>query len=118
TLEIRLQETPILLEEVVVSDEMLADRSMGKTSINVEELKRLPVFLGEVDVIKQIQAQPGVSTVGEVASGFNVRGGSADQNLVLYDDIPVFNTSHALGFFSAFNADVVSNVSFYRGGIP
>ena len=91
---------------------------MGKTSINVEELKRLPVFLGEVDVIKQIQAQPGVSTVGEVASGFNVRGGSADQNLVLYDDIPVFNTSHALGFFSAFNADVVSNVSFYRGGIP
>jgi hypothetical protein len=69
-------------------------------------------------VIKQIQTQAGVTSVGEVASGFNVRGGGVDQNLVLFDGMLIFNTSHALGFFTAFNSDVVSQVSFYRGGIP
>lgn len=75
-------------------------------------------MLGEVDLIKQIQVQPGVTTAGEAASGFNVRGGGVDQNLILYDGMPVFNSSHAFGFFSAFNAEAIRDVNFYRGGIP
>lgn len=118
SLNVALQETPIMLEEVVISDEMILDRNIGKTSLSISQIKRAPTFLGEVDVIKQVQSQPGVTTVGEIASGFNVRGGSADQNLVLYDDVPVLNTSHAMGFFTAFNPEAVAEISFYRGGIP
>lgn len=118
TIDVALEETPVLLEEVVVSDQAIVDRQIGQTYLNLTDIKRAPTFLGEVDVIKQIQNQPGVTTVGEVATGFNVRGGGVDQNLVLYDNVPIFNTSHALGFFTAFNADAVREVSFYRGGIP
>src|SRR5260370_12621429 len=74
--------------------------------------------MGEPDLIRQIQVLPGVTTVGEAASGYNVRGGSVDQNLILYDGMPVFNSSHVFGFFSAFNAEAIRDVSFYRGGIP
>ena len=80
--------------------------------------EKIPAFLGEVDVIKSIQLLPGVSTVGEGASGFNVRGGSVGQNLVLLDDAPVYNSSHLLGFFSVFNPDAVKDVKLYKGGIP
>lgn len=117
-IDVTIQESPIILGEVVISDEVLLNKSIGKSDINLTEIKRAPVFLGEVDVIKHLQSQPGVTTVGEVASGFNVRGGSVDQNLVLYDDVPIFNTSHALGFFSAFQSEAISNASFYRGGVP
>jgi hypothetical protein len=117
-MDIRLQETPVMLDEVVISDEMVLENAIGKTSISVSQMKRVPTFLGEVDVIKQVQSQPGVTTVGEAAAGFNVRGGSADQNLVLYDGVPIFNTSHALGFFTAFNPEAISEISFYRGGVP
>jgi outer membrane receptor for ferrienterochelin and colicin len=71
-----------------------------------------------VDLIKQIQVLPGVTTAGEAASGFNVRGGGVDQNLVLYDGMPVFNSAHAFGFFSSFNSQAIRDVDFYRGGIP
>jgi outer membrane cobalamin receptor len=117
-INIKLQETPIMLEEIVFSDDALLDRSIGKTDLNIGQIKRAPTFLGEIDVIKQVQSQAGVTTVGEAAAGFNVRGGGVDQNLVLYDDVPIFNTSHAIGFFTAFNSDAISNISFYRGGIP
>lgn len=117
-LNVVLEEVPIMLEEVIVSDQAIVTSGVGHATLRVSEMKRAPVFLGEVDVVKQVQAQAGVTTVGELAAGFNVRGGSTDQNLVLYDGIPVFNTSHALGFFSAFNADALNQVSFYKGGIP
>lgn len=113
-----MEEVPILLEEVVVTDQAIVNQSIGQATLRVSDMKRAPVFLGEVDVVKQVQTQAGVTSVGELAAGFNVRGGGTDQNLVLYDGIPVFNTSHALGFFSAFNADAISQVSFYKGGIP
>lgn len=113
-----MQILPVLLEEVIVSDQQAVNRRVGQTSLSITALKRMPSMLGEADIIKQIQNQPGVTTIGEIASGFNVRGGSVDQNLVLYDGVPVLNTAHAFGFFPAFNADAVGSVSFYRGGIP
>ncbi|MCD9016461.1 TonB-dependent receptor [Parachryseolinea silvisoli] len=118
TLDIILEEAPTILDEVLISEQAVLNRRISQTSLRITDMKRAPTFLGEVDLIKQVQNQPGVTTVGEVAQGFNVRGGGVDQNLVLYDGVPVFNTSHALGFFTAFNADAVSQVSFYKGGIP
>lgn len=116
--KVALETHPVMLEEVIVSDQQAVNRRVGQTSLSVSALKRMPSMLGEADIIKQIQNQPGVSTIGEVASGFNVRGGSVDQNLILYDGVPILNTSHAFGFFPSFNADAISGVSFYRGGIP
>jgi hypothetical protein len=117
-LSVVLEEVPVVLEEVEVSEQAVVNRRISQTTLKAESMKRATTFLGEVDIIKQIQSQPGVTTVGEVASGFNVRGGGVDQNLVLYDGVPIFNTSHALGFFTAFNAHAINQVSFYRGGIP
>lgn len=120
-LNVILEETPTLLEEVVISDKAgreITTSGIGQVQISMKEIKRAPSFLGEVDLIKQIQTLPGVTTAGEAASGFNVRGGSVDQNLVLYDKMPVFNGSHVFGFFSTFNAEAIRDVTFYRGGIP
>jgi hypothetical protein len=117
-INVSLEDTPTMLEEVVISDQAIVNARMGQSTIRVKDLKRAPAFLGEVDLIKQLQTQAGVTSVGEVASGFNVRGGSVDQNLVVYDGTPIFNTSHALGFFTAFNAESIDKVNFYRGGIP
>jgi len=120
-LAVTLDETPMLLEEVVVTDRAAREVTtarIGQSRISVQEIRRLPALMGEVDIIRQIQAMPGVTTAGEAASGFNVRGGSVDQNLVLYEGVPVFNTSHAFGFFSAFNASSIREANFYRGGIP
>ncbi len=117
-LNISLEETPTMLEEVVISDQAIVNAGIGQTTLQMKELKRAPAFLGEIDVIKQLQTQAGVTSVGEVATGFNVRGGSVDQNLILYDGTPIFNTSHALGFFTAFNSEIIDKVKFYRAGIP
>lgn len=87
-------------------------------TINGATIKKIPAFLGEADVIKAVQLLPGVSTVGEGASGFNVRGGGIDQNLVLMDEAPVFNSAHLFGFFSIFNPDAVKDVQLVKGGIP
>ena len=83
--------------------------------MDIGTIKKMPALLGEVDVIKSIQTLPGVSTVGEGASGFNVRGGGVDQNLVLLDEAPVYNSSHLLGFFSVFNPDAVKDVKLIKG---
>lgn len=93
-----------------------SDMSVNK--INIATIKKIPALLGEVDVIKSVQLLPGVTTVGEGASGFNVRGGGIDQNLILLDEAPVFNSSHLFGFFSVFNPDAVKNVKLIKGGIP
>lgn len=121
TLTLELEETPTLLDEVVVTDRSIREittSGIGQTQLSIKEIKRAPALLGEVDLIKQIQILPGVTTAGEAASGFNVRGGSVDQNLILYDGMPVFNSSHVFGFFSAFNSEAIRDVTFYRGGIP
>lgn len=120
-LALELEETPTLLDEVVVTDRSIREittSGIGQTQLSIKEIKRAPALLGEVDLIKQIQILPGVTTAGEAASGFNVRGGSVDQNLILYDGMPVFNSSHVFGFFSAFNSEAIRDVTFYRGSIP
>jgi hypothetical protein len=120
-LMVELEEIPTVLDEVVIQDKSNRESvtsNIGRVEISMKEIKRMPSFMGEVDLIKQIQILPGVTTAGEAASGFNVRGGSADQNLILYDGMPIFNSSHVFGFFSAFNSEAIRDVTFYRGGIP
>ena len=118
---IELEKLPTLLDEIIIQDlstKEITTSRIGQMQITIRDLKRAPALLGEPDVIKQIQTLPGVTTVGEAAAGFNVRGGSVDQNLVLYDGMPVFNSSHIFGFLSSFNSESIRDVSFYRGGIP
>ena len=91
---------------------------MSKVKMSMEAIKKIPAFMGEVDVIKAIQMLPGVQTVGEGNSGFYVRGGAVDQNLILLDEAAVYNASHLLGFFSVFNSDAIRDVQLYKGGIP
>ncbi len=110
------------LEEVLITGEALDDNIqsviIGITRLKPRQIKELPVFLGEADVIKSILTLPGVSSIGEGAGGFNVRGGSIDQNLILQDEALIYNSSHALGFFSVFNPDAIRDVTFYKSHIP
>ena len=102
-INLEMDRVPIILEEVVIQSQAtqeLATSRIGQIQMTVSEFKRTPAFLGETDLIKQVQALPGVTTVGEAATGFNVRGGSVDQNLILYDGLPAFNSSHVFGFLS------------------
>lgn len=121
-LDLELSQEGKQLQEVVVStkreDDNVKNIEMSVNRIDVKTLQRIPALLGEVDVIRSIQLLPGVSTVGEGATGFNVRGGSIDQNLVLLDEAPVYNSSHLFGFFSVFNPDAVKDVKLIKGGIP
>ena len=96
----------------------LRSPQMSIDRINVQEIKDIPVLFGERDVLKTIQLLPGVKAAGEGNSGFYVRGGAADQNLILLDEAPVYNASHLLGFFSTFNSDAIKNVTLYKGGMP
>ncbi|RIV19022.1 TonB-dependent receptor [Fibrisoma montanum] len=91
---------------------------MSVVRLDMKNLKNIPVVFGEVDVLKALLLQPGVTSVGEGAAGFNVRSGAADQNLVLLDGAPIFNTSHLLGLLSNLNADAIQDVTLYKGGIP
>ena len=121
-LDVEMGEDAAELVEVVVTSEA-EDRNVTNTEMSVNKLamktiERMPALLGEVDVIRSIQLLPGVSTVGEGATGFNVRGGSIDQNLVLLDEAPVYSSSHLFGMFSVFNPDAVKDVKLYKGGIP
>lgn len=91
------------------------------TSLNrldIAQMKKMPTFMGEVDVLRSIQTLPGVNTVGEGANGFNVRGGAADENLILLDEAPVYNSTHMMGFFSVFNPDAVKSLNLLKGGFP
>lgn len=104
--------------ESTMDDENVRSTLAGVNKLQIKEIRALPAFMGEVDVIKSLLLLPGVSSVGEGASGFNVRGGRIDQNLVQLEGATLFNPSHALGFFSAFNADVVDGFTLYKGNVP
>lgn len=110
------------LEEVIVTDnsEKLDIRKpqMSVNALSVGTIKKIPVILGEADVIKSILLLPGVTNAGEGASGFNVRGGAVDQNLILLDEATIFNSSHLFGLFSVFNPDAIKDIKLYKGGIP
>ncbi|MDA8994411.1 TonB-dependent receptor [Schleiferiaceae bacterium] len=122
TLDFELKEATNELAEVEVTakrlDENLNRAEMSTTQLTAKQIKAIPQFLGEFDVIRSITLLPGVTTVGEGASGFNVRGGKTDQNLILLDQAPVYNSSHIFGFFSVFNGDAVRDLKLYKGGIP
>ena len=121
-LDIELSSLDIQLQDVVVSDVAedynVSSVEMSTSKLDISRVAEIPTFLGENDIIKAIQLLPGVSSVGEGASGFNVRGGSVGQNLVLLDEAPVYNSSHLLGFLSVFNPDAVKDLKLYKGGIP
>ena len=114
-------ESTALAEVVVTStakDANVQEAALGVEKLSADIVKQLPTILGEADIVKAIQLLPGVSSVGEGSSGFNVRGGSSDQNLVLLDGATLYNPSHLLGFFSVFNADAIKDVQLYKGSIP
>jgi hypothetical protein len=119
---IKLEPKSEQLDEVVVStqarNQNIVANEMGTVKLSPQTIKAIPVLFGEQDVLKTIQLLPGVSSAGEGSTGFFVRGGQADQNLVLLDDAPVFNPSHLLGFFSVFNSDAINDVKLYKGGVP
>ncbi|MDI5950371.1 TonB-dependent receptor [Flavobacterium sp. LB2P84] len=110
------------LEEVVITTNRKATNirkaEMSINKLSIATIKKMPVVLGEVDVLKSILLLPGVTNAGEGASGFNVRGGGADQNLILLDEATIFNSSHVFGFFSVFNPDAIKDLKLYKGGIP
>jgi hypothetical protein len=121
TLNIDMDDNIIALSEVVVTSEKsanIARPEMGVASISVQALKKIPAVLGEVDVLKGILTLPGVKTVGEASAGFNVRGGAADQNLILFNEATIYNPTHLFGMFSAFNPDLVESLDLYKAGIP
>ena len=121
-LDIEIQSEAKQLQEVEIVDDKdrpaAQNPEMSTNKMDISIIKKIPAFLGEVDIIKSILLLPGVSTVGEGASGFNVRGGNVGQNLILLDEAPVYNSSHLLGFFSVFNPDAVKDVKLYKGAIP
>jgi hypothetical protein len=110
------------LNEIIIESNIeklnLKTPQMSVNNLTSSTIKQIPVVLGEADIIKSLILLPGVTSAGEGASGFNVRGGAADQNLILLDEAIVFNSSHLFGFFSVFNPDVIKNVKLYKGGIP
>lgn len=117
-----LTDTTILSSEVVITgekqDQNVTDPQMGAQKVDMKEANKLPVLFGEKDVLKTIQLLPGIKSGGDGGSGFYVRGGSADQNLILLDEAPVYNASHLLGFFSTFNSDAIKDVTVYKGNNP
>ncbi|MEO1029901.1 MAG: TonB-dependent receptor [Bacteroidota bacterium] len=118
-----LEEDAGQLDEVVITAEEskkvnLRTPQMSVAKLSSQTIKQIPAVMGEVDVIKSLQLLPGVSNAGEGASGFNVRGGAEDQNLVLLDEAIIYNASHLFGFFSVFNTDAIKDIKLYKGGIP
>ena len=122
TLNVSLNPQSEELEEVIVTEDIerirLRSPEMSVNRISSKTIRQTPVVFGETDILKTIQLLPGVTSAGEGASGFNVRGGGADQNLILLDEAMVFNSSHLFGFFSVFNTDAIKDVQLYKGGIP
>lgn len=110
------------LGEVIITSEKrdnnVVNAQMGLARVNINEVRNVPVLFGERDIIKTLQLLPGIKSAGEGNSGFYVRGGSIDHNLILLDEAPVYNASHLLGFFSTFNSDAIKDVAVYKGGMP
>ncbi len=122
TVNYQLSESTESLDEVVITENVeklnIKKPQMSVNSLSINTIKQMPVVLGEVDIIKSITLLPGVSNAGEGSSGFNVRGGAADQNLILLDEATIFNSSHLFGLFSVFNPDAIKDLKLYKGGIP
>jgi hypothetical protein len=120
-LSIELETFIASLKTVVVVAEKksnIKSTQMGVERLTIKAIKQIPVVLGEADVLRAVLTLPGVTSVGEASTGFNVRGGSADQNLILFNDATIYNPSHLFGFFSAFHPDVVKGVELYKSAIP
>jgi hypothetical protein len=121
-LDIALTQSGIEMQEVVVSgerpDQNVKSAQMSTVTLDMKQIKSLPAFMGEVDVLKTIQLLPGVKSAGDGQTGFYVRGGGPDQNLILLDEAVVYNASHLMGFFSVFNGDAIKNVTLTKGGMP
>ncbi|PQJ78014.1 TonB-dependent receptor [Polaribacter porphyrae] len=122
TKNFKLKEEAESLDEIIIETDIeklnVRTPQMSVNKLSAATIKQIPVVLGEADIIKSLILLPGVTSAGEGASGFNVRGGAADQNLILLDESIVFNSSHVFGFFSVFNPDVIKDVKLYKGGIP
>ncbi|QWX82582.1 TonB-dependent receptor [Cellulophaga sp. HaHaR_3_176] len=121
-IDFQLEEEAEQLSEIIVTENVektnIRTPQMSVNSLSTSTIKKIPVVLGEADVLKAIVLLPGVSNAGEGSSGFNVRGGSADQNLILLDEATIFNSSHLFGFFSVFNPDAIKDIKLFKGGIP
>ncbi len=121
-LDLELSPKGTELEEIIIEAEPedinVSGVQMSTNKLDIQSIQKLPSFFGEVDVLKSIQTLPGVTSVGEGTTGFNVRGGGVGQNLVLLDEAPVYNSSHLFGFFSVFNPDAVKDIQLIKGGIP
>jgi CarboxypepD_reg-like domain/TonB-dependent Receptor Plug Domain len=119
---IELFDKVVNINEVVVAankiDQNFRRTQMSIMKLQAKNIKELPTTLGEVDVVKSLSLMPGIQTMGEFGSGFNVRGGGSDQNLILIEDVPIFNSSHLFGLTSILNSDAINNVTLYKGGIP
>jgi hypothetical protein len=117
-----LKPEPLSLEEITISENIpyqnVVGIDMGRSRVPIETIKNIPALFGEVDLLRGLQLLPGVQTAGEGTTGLFVRGGSADQNLILLDGAPVYNPSHFFGFFSVFSPDALAGVDFYKGNIP
>ncbi len=122
SIDVEMAESLLELEEVTVIAEAgnanITRLETGSTQLPIQFIRKIPALLGEIDVIKAIQLLPGVAVTSEGSSGFSVRGGSSDQNLILLDEATVYNASHLLGFFSVFNNDAIKDVKLYKGDIP
>ncbi|MFP4488171.1 MAG: TonB-dependent receptor [Bacteroidales bacterium] len=121
-LDAGLKQKSINLDEVLVStvksNRNIAHAEMSVDRLDIKQADLIPVLMGEKDILKTLQLLPGISTVSEGGTGFNVRGGSIDQNLILLDEAPVYSASHLAGFFSIFNSDIIRDITVYKGGIP
>ncbi|MGC6428457.1 MAG: TonB-dependent receptor [Flavobacteriales bacterium] len=121
-INISLESSSITTDVVIVESEgaskNIETTNMSQLRVDVKSIKKLPAFMGEVDVLKTIQLLPGVQSSGEGSSGFYVRGGGPDQNLILLDEATVYNASHLFGFFSVFNADAIKDINLVKGGMP
>lgn len=120
--DVTLSENLEALDEVVIKADVekmnIRKPQMSVNTLTAATIKKVPVLLGEADVVKAILLLPGVTNAGEASSGFNVRGGAVDQNLILLDEATIFNSSHLFGFFSVFNPDAIKDVKLFKGGIP
>ncbi len=121
-LDIKLEKSSSQLSTVTVTgnkqEKAVNTLTTSLNRLDIAQMKKMPTFMGEVDVLRSIQTLPGVNTVGEGANGFNVRGGAADENLILLDEAPVYNSTHMMGFFSVFNPDAVKSINLLKGGFP
>ena len=117
-----LKQQSEILDEIILEENIetlnIKSPQMSVNRLAINTIKKIPAVLGEADIIKSITLLPGVTNAGEGASGFNVRGGAADQNLILLDEAIIFNSSHLFGFFSVFNPEAIKDIRLYKGGIP